>query len=391
MAATARRTTMPARRQTRSIRPDTFIVGGNNNRGLVEGLLKARGWTACPDSNTLDFAFKWVELKRDINYSAFVEGQQMINRNPTISCLTTKSNLHDTLKAYQRACASTKEPVDLAKFVPLTFKLDDAKEKREFLALAAKEDCIWICKPTGMNQGKGIFLVTDVEDFKEEYLSNPEEMKTTPRIIQRYIPNPLLIKGRKFDMRMYMLIACASPVMAYYHDGYLRLSVDNYKLEDTENLAAHLTNQYVQKKHPKYSEVKDDTTWDLPMFNDYVNTNYAGKVPKDWVLNQMKDRIKEIMTHCVKGAKNSLTKKIGYFDLLGFDFMVDEHFNVWLIEINVNPALFTNCAALAAVIPTVVEETIDITTEIFQTRRVSSSSRVGILKSVRTFEEIYRE
>ncbi len=46
------------------------------------------------------------------------------------------------------------------------------------------------------------------------------------RLIQRYIPSPLLLEGRKFDLRVYMLVASYAPLTAYYHDGYVRRRCD---------------------------------------------------------------------------------------------------------------------------------------------------------------------
>jgi len=37
-----------------------------------------------------------------------------------------------------------------------------------------------------------------------------------------------------------------------------------------------------------------------------------------------------------------LIVKFGCFELLGFDFIIDEELNLKLIEINVNPAIFTD-------------------------------------------------
>ena len=58
----------------------------------------------------------------------------------------------------------------------------------------------------------------------------------------RYIANPLLVEGRKFDIRCYMLIANTVPYLVLYHEGYIRLSMYLYD-KDSDNLIAHLTNQ----------------------------------------------------------------------------------------------------------------------------------------------------
>lgn len=75
----------------------------------------------------------------------------------------------------------------------------------------------------------------------------------------RYITNPLLIEGRKFDIRVYMLlIAGEKCTYAFYRDGYIRLSCLPYD-PTSKDMTIHLTNQYIQKKHPSYTEVKEDT------------------------------------------------------------------------------------------------------------------------------------
>ena len=58
----------------------------------------------------------------------------------------------------------------------------------------------------------------------------------------RYIKEPLLLNGKKFDIRAYVLIASTHPYLVLYHKSYVRLSMQDYDTE-SEDLTAHLTNQ----------------------------------------------------------------------------------------------------------------------------------------------------
>jgi hypothetical protein len=66
-------------------------------------------------------------------------------------------------------------------------------------------------------------------------------------ILQQYISNPLTVKGHKFDFRIYMLIASTNPLIVYYHDGFLRISLHKYEKNSTE-LSAHATNTALAKR-----------------------------------------------------------------------------------------------------------------------------------------------
>ena len=42
------------------------------------------------------------------------------------------------------------------------------------------------------------------------------------------------------------------------------------------------------------------------------------------------------------------------FEIFGYDFLIDEKINVWLIEINTNPCLELSCPLLGCIIPKMV-------------------------------------
>lgn len=67
----------------------------------------------------------------------------------------------------------------------------------------------WILKPGAKAKGKGIKLENDLQTIIENYKSNSENY-----VVQKYIENPLLQKYRKFDMRIWVLLANIQPLCA---------------------------------------------------------------------------------------------------------------------------------------------------------------------------------
>lgn len=64
---------------------------------------------------------------------------------------------------------------------------------------------------------------------------------------QKYIANPSLIEGHKYDFRIYMLIASTDPLIVYYHDGFLRLSMLKFD-RDSKDRSIHFANTNLAKK-----------------------------------------------------------------------------------------------------------------------------------------------
>ncbi|XP_035501982.2 protein polyglycylase TTLL10 [Scophthalmus maximus] len=373
-----------------------YFFRGSNGAEIVSSYCESRGWKRIYNKNREDFKLKWCETKSSVNYCNFREGEQLLYQIPNNKVLTTKIGLLSSLREYERVCSKVNHGrglrrLKMEEFIPTTFRMDVREEREAFFGQqegvrSNSESCMWICKPTGLNQGRGIFLLKSQDDIdafrlklqhmEESQANKMHHCQPQARIVQHYIQNPLLLKGKKFDVRSYLLIACTAPYMVFFRHGYVRLTCDLYD-PSSSKLSDHLTNQHMQKKNPLYSQLKEDTVWSMESFNAYVNHRFqvAKGLPRDWVLGAFAKHMQRIMTQCFFAVKSKLDRRLGLFDLIGCDFMVDEDFKVWLLEMNCNPALHTNCEVLKEVIPSTVAETLDVTLEIFNKCRL----RQGLL------------
>jgi tubulin polyglutamylase TTLL5 len=101
----------------------------------------------------------------------------------------------------------------------------------------------WIMKPAGSSQGRGIHIVTDVSQI-------PQGNTLDNSIIERYINNPLLIDGYKFDLRLYVAVTGFEPLKLYLHkEGLARFATEPYSSNIFDNRFSHLTNYSINKKN----------------------------------------------------------------------------------------------------------------------------------------------
>lgn len=112
----------------------------------------------------------------------------------------------------------------------------------------------WIMKPCGRSQGAGIFLINKLSKLKkwsrEAKTNFQPQLSKESYVISRYIGNPLLIGGKKFDLRLYVLVTSFRPLKAYlFKQGFCRFCTVKYDTNVTEldNMYVHLTNVSIQK------------------------------------------------------------------------------------------------------------------------------------------------
>lgn len=119
---------------------------------------------------------------------------QKINHFPGMINICKKDELAINLNRMRRLRS---EDYD---FFPTTYCLP--REWKYFRPAARDNDKTWIVKPQSGCQGKGIYLTKSISDIDPE----------APQVAQEYLPDPFLIDGHKFDLRVYVLVLSVCPL-----------------------------------------------------------------------------------------------------------------------------------------------------------------------------------
>jgi tubulin polyglutamylase TTLL6/13 len=76
-------------------------------------------------------------------------------------------------------------------------------------------------------------------------------------VVQQYQTQPYLIDGKKFDLRIYVLVTQVDPQLTcfIYKDGLARFATEEYNSApvNNSNLFMHLTNYAINKNSEKFT------------------------------------------------------------------------------------------------------------------------------------------
>jgi hypothetical protein len=181
----------------------------------------------------------------------------------------------------------------------------------------------WILKPPSLFGGKGIVL------FQHPSQAEIADEKYKGWILQKYIENPLLVGGKKFDIRFFVL-ETGDGQLYLYKCANLRMSAKTYSLSSSD-MATHLTNVCYQQKQGFKS------TFSLLDYDDLSSYPISFYKPSSsdfkMVLSILQGGLKEVI------KKKPKFDDITTFELYGIDVLFSDDGRLFIGEFNTNPAM----------------------------------------------------
>ncbi|KAL1402532.1 hypothetical protein pipiens_006052 [Culex pipiens pipiens] len=160
-------------------------------------------------------------------------------------------------------------------------------------------------------------------------------------ISSRYIENPLLIGGKKFDLRLYVLVTSFRPLKAYlFRLGFCRFCTVKYDTSVTEldNMYVHLTNVSVQKHGGEYNN-HHGGKWSVQNLRLYLEGTRGKEVT-----DKLFGAITWLIVHSLKAVSSVMASDRHCFECYGYDIIIDNALKPWLVEVNASPSLTSTTA-----------------------------------------------
>ena len=311
----------------------------------IYDVFRARGWQEVKEEGEpWDVYWCDVSWMREHFDHCYLEEHQRVCHFRNHYELSRKNLMAKNLKRLKKQLEKSGSKLEAAKceFFPTTFELPS--EYHIFVEEFKKHPgTIWIMKPAGKAQGKGIFLFRKLKDItdwkKDDYFLRRDEEKTDrdppeTYVVQWYIDNPYLIGGKKFDIRVYILVTSYVPLKAWvYRSGFARFSNTRFSLESITDQFVHLTNVAIQKTAPDYDPEKG-CKWSLQEFRMYLTAKHGHERTR-----HLFQQIDEIFIKSLQSVQKIIINDKHCYELYGFDLMFDVNLKPWIIEVNASPSL----------------------------------------------------
>lgn len=324
----------------------------DQDKSVLLNNFEARGWI--PVSPDDDWNFYWANVQSirsvfSVDSGYRLQDDQIINHFPNHMELTRKDLMVKNIKRYRKELDKENSPLTERDengrfvhldFIPQTYMLP--ADYNLFVEEFRKNpNTTWIMKPCGKARGIGIFLVNKLSQLKkwsrDSKTSNfvPPTSKDT-YVISKYIDNPLLIGGKKFDLRLYVLVTSFRPLKCYmFKLGFCRFCTVKYNanVSELDNMFVHLTNVSIQKTGDDYNAVHGGK-WTVQNLRLYLESTRGKEVT-----DKLFDEIDWQIVHSLKAVAGVISNDRHCMECYGYDIIIDDNLKPWLIEVNASPSL----------------------------------------------------
>ncbi|CAK4084702.1 unnamed protein product [Aphanomyces euteiches] len=259
---------------------------------------------------------------------------------------------------------------------------------------------VWIVKPAGMSRGRGIRVFNQLHELLA--YADVENHKECQWIVQKYIENPLLVCNRKFDIRQWVFVTSWNPLTVWFYlDCYLRFSSEEYQVDDLSDQFVHLTNNSIQKNGENFykaystedgSMTVEGNMWHSDDLNEYLNRKFGldAETGESIFKSKIQPRMKEIVVWSLSCVQDSIQHRKNSCELYGYDFMLDDTFKPWLIEVNSSPACDYSTAVTKRYIETGLEDILKVMLDVREYDMKRKSNQPAKMPDTGRWENIHK-
>lgn len=308
---------------------------------------------------------------------------QMYNHIYGDEALGHKSKVVDSLREYEESLKLSKPRCEftLVDVHPESYNLHHKDQCITYLQVASSEpitnNVTWILKISeNSHNAQGLTLIRDTSVISDMVECDGND----PRMAQRYLPNPLLLNGHKADLRVYILIASTSPLIAYSGPGFVRRSLTPYNSSSKE-LASHITNTQLSKAikgFKKNTTLQNEQFWNFHRLAGYLEDSGLVDNGDLWLRDTLEVQLRVAMIHLMNSVQRKLDPRPGLFSLYGLDFILDDRLKLWFIEANRSPSLEGSSSEKSEIVNTLIEDVSNIQYHLLYNSPESLLSDTGI-------------
>ena len=201
-----------------------------------------------------------------------------------------------------------------------------------------KNNNLWMIRQKEENTGKKAHFFKSLKNIPKEF------------VMSKYLTNPHLIDGKKYHLRLYVLVSGIKPLRIYlYNEGFAHIAKNKFSMDEKHfhNKNVHLTNNIFNNMNTFFFIGDDEKTITNKM-NLFEYRNYLEKENIDHIL--LREKLIDIIIKTVISGHEYLLSKLdeynlndrNFFNLFGYDYIVDSNYDPFLLKVSKRPDLRIN-------------------------------------------------